>query len=416
MLLDSFSSGRIILLAVVLRLCFGLIWVLFINRPAENVPVDGDTWFQAGADGYVQIARTLLISGEYAFHPDAPPVHNRPPVQVVLLLFFGAWLPSHWFIVWIFASALLSWLLLLCIRILCRELDMSRRSERLTLLLSGFHPYMVFISKTTTFINIAALLLAAVTVAALRIRRHPYVYSLASGLLCGIGALTHGVFLLLPLLITVLITRLRALPMLTRLASMLLVLSIATAVIAPWTLRNISAFGSFIPVVTGNGYHYWKGEAVYFGGDYPMAEVYTRVTGKPFEEMYYGAVDPAADAILWSEAKRDMLSRPWRIPQRLFIGSLAFFAPWDSSYFKALVSAMLNIPLLLALAYFGVRALRAGRLRLEHFALAFLLLYVVESFAFFVAWGSYFTMIVPIALTLAVSLRESGITADYTDR
>ena len=43
----------------------------------------------------------------------------------------------------------------------------------------------------------------------------------------------------------------------------------------------------------------------------------------------------------------------------------------------------------------------------EQLALMLLLLYVVEAFAFFVAWGSYFTMLLPLALLLLVSLGKN---------
>ncbi|MCZ7558257.1 MAG: hypothetical protein M5R41_17805 [Bacteroidia bacterium] len=411
--IDRFPAVRIITVAVVLRLLFGIGWALFVNAPPENVPVAGETWYEAGADGYIQIARTLLISGEYAFHPGAPPVHNRPPAQALLLLLFGAWLPSHWYMVWMFGSALLSLLMLLGVRTLGRELGLSRRAERIALLLAGFHPYLIFISKTTTFINLAALLLVAVALAALRIRRRPIAQASLTGLLCGVGALTHGIFLLLPLLIAPLTASFRTLRLRTRLLAILLLVVITATVVAPWTLRNMRTFDMAIPVVTGNGYHYWKGEAVYFGGDYPMADVYRRATGKEFEEMYYGAVDPRADAVLWEEAKKDMLARPWRIPQRLAIGSLAFFAPWDSSYSKAVVSGILNLPLLLVLTLFSFQAIKRRSITREHMALIVLLAYIVAAFAFFVAWGSYFTMILPVALTLAVSLWERN--AEHTE-
>jgi len=402
--LDALAPGRIIAAAIVLRLVFGFVWVLFVNVPAENVPVDGETWHSAGADGYIQIARTLLLSGEYAFEPGGDPVHNRPPVQVMLLLVFGAWWPSYWFLVWILGSALLSWLMLHRVRALSQELQLSMRAERVALLLVAFHPYLVFISKTTTFINIAALLLISVAVAVLRLRRRPERYATQVGVLSGLGALTHGIFLLLPVIVMPYIARLPGISRRERIAAMLIPIVITGMIVAPWTLRNMRSFDMFIPVVSGNGYHYWKGEAVYFGGDYPMADVYQRATGEEFREMYYGAVDPRMDAVLWEEAKRDMLDRPWRIPQRLMIGSATFFAPWDSSTVKAIVSAALNVPLLVLMLLFLIRSIRERHFTREQFFLCLLLFYVVEAFAFFVAWGSYFTMLLPTALPLLVSL------------
>ena len=400
---EHLRPGRIIAAAVAVRLLFGLFWMLAVNAPPENVPVAADTWHQAGADGYLQIARTMLLTGEYAFMPGGPPVHNRPPVQVVLLMIFGAWWPAHWYLVWMLGSALLSLLMLTALHALGRELDLSPRMLRLLLLLAGFHPYLIFISKTTTFINAAALLLTVVTLFTLRIRRAPLRHAPVAGALMGVGALTHGTFLLMPLLAAPYILSRRMLPTGKRIAATLLVILCAAAVVAPWTLRNIHTFDRFIPVVTGNGYHYWKGEAVYFGGHYPMARLYESETGREFEEMYYGAVDPDADAVLWRLAKEDMRARPERIPLRLIIGTGAFFAPWDGGPKKAIASALLNLPLLFFLLYGFFRRLRRGSFTAEQIALTVLLIYIVEAFAFFVAWGSYFTMLLPLALLLTVS-------------
>ncbi|MFZ1731624.1 MAG: hypothetical protein WBQ23_04345 [Bacteroidota bacterium] len=403
-LLDRLTPWRIIGAAVLLRLVFGLVWVLFVNAPPENVPIAGDTWEQAGADGYIQIARTLLVSGEYAFAPGSFPVHNRPPMQALLLLVFGAWWPSHWFVVWIFGSALLSLAMLLGLRALAKEMNFSDRSLRLLLLLAGFHPYMIFISKTTTFINAAAVLLVIAVLLLFRIRRDPLPYSVLAGLSMGAGALTHGTFLLLPLFSAPFILSQRTIPFSRRIAATVLVIVAALIVVAPWTVRNTQTFDRFIPVVTGNGYHYWKGDAVYFGGNYPMARLYEAETGKRFEEKYYGAVDPDADAVLWKLAKADMFARPERIPLRLLIGTWTFIAPTDGGPRKMLVSALLNIPLVLILLLLFWRRLRSRTLTREQLALAFLLLYIVEAFAFFVSWGSYFTMLLPLALLLTISL------------
>lgn len=401
---DRLPAGRIIAAAVLLRLVFGLFWMLAVNAPPENVPVADDSWYDAGADGYLQIARTLLVNGEYAFEPGGVPVHNRPPVQVLLMLVFGAWLPAHWYIVWMFGSALLSLLMLLIVRRLAQDLDISPRMQKLLLVLVGFHPYLVFITKTTTFINAAALLLVLVVWLTFRIPRKPLPYALSAGIAMGIGALTHGTFLLMPLLATPYILTRGEVRIGTRFTATALVVICTMAVVAPWTLRNYRTFDRVIPVVTGNGYHYWKGEAVYFGGDYPMADLYAEATGKQFEEKYYGAVYPDADAVLWDLAAEDMVSRPHLIPMRFLIGTGAFFAPWDGGPKKAVASAILNVPLLLILLYLLFRRWRS--LNTSQVALILLLLYIVEAFAFFVSWGSYFTMILPLMLLLAVSLAE----------
>jgi hypothetical protein len=397
----------IITSAVLLRLVFGLIWMLAVNAPPENVPVSGDTWDQAGADGYLQIARTLLTTGEYAFEPGGPPVHNRPPVQVVLLMLFGAWWPSHWYIPWMFGSALLALLSMFAVRALARDLKFSPLATRLALLLAGFHPYLVFIAKTSTFVNAAALLLPAALLLVLRIPRRPLLYAPLAGLLMGVGALTHGTFLLIPFITAGMLLARKTLPFPRRLAASAFVVVLALAVVAPWAARNLRTFDRLIPVVTGNGYHYWKGEAIYFGGDYPMAGLYEKATGREFRERYYGAVDPEMDAVLWELAKKDMVARPERLPLRILIGTATFFAPWDRGLAKATVSVLLTIPFLIVMIVLFIRRWRSGTLTLEQLTIALVLTYIVEAYAFFCAWGSYFNMLIPLASILLVSLWDN---------
>ncbi len=404
--IEKLPVPAIITAAVLLRLTFGLFWMLAVNAPPENVPVAGDSWEQAGADGYLQIARTLLVSGEYAFEPGGPPVHNRPPVQPALLLLFGAWWPSHWYIPWMFGSALLALGSLLAVRVLARDLGFSPLATRVALLLTGFHPYLVFIAKTSTFVNAAALLLPLILLAALRIPRRPLLYAPLAGLLAGIGALTHGTFLLIPFILGTLLLWKKDLTIGRRFTASAVMLLVALTVVAPWTYRNFTTFDRFIPVVTGNGYHYWKGEAIYFGGDYPMAEKYEQATGREFRERYYGAVEPEMDAVLWDLAKRDMMERPELLPLRILIGTATYFAPWDRGVAKATISVLLTIPFLIAMIILFFRRWRSKTLTFAQLAIAAVLVYIVEAYSFFCAWGSYFNMLIPLASVLLVSLWE----------
>jgi hypothetical protein len=142
-----------------------------------------------------------------------------------------------------------------------------------------------------------------------------------------------------------------------------------------------------------------------------MKRVYETATGRPFTELYYGATDPEMDAVLWREAKSDMRARPERIPLRLLIGTWDFLAPWAGMRGKQLVSAVLNIPLTVAILLGMVLAWRRGRLRAPHLLLFGMLAYVVLAFAFFCSWASYFTMLVPVGVVLGVALWAPRVSA-----
>ncbi|GIV43479.1 MAG: hypothetical protein KatS3mg035_0602 [Bacteroidia bacterium] len=60
-----------------------------------------------GTDGHFQIARTLWLSGEYAFEVGGKPVHSRPPLHPLLLMITSAWSEKYWFFLWFLVSSFL---------------------------------------------------------------------------------------------------------------------------------------------------------------------------------------------------------------------------------------------------------------------------------------------------------------------
>jgi hypothetical protein len=402
------SPWTIIGVAVLTRLLFSTAWALWIDIPQSNVPVAGETYYQAGADGYIQIARTLVTSGRYAFSPDGPAVHNRPPIQPLVFVVFGAWSADHWFLFWLVGSAFLWLICLSAIHRMSVDLAFSPLATRATLLAIGFHPYLIFISKTHTFINAAIAVLPVALWLFLRIPRNPIGYGLATGLACGIAALTHGTFLLLaPVLSVLLCFRTDVTPG-KRIQAASLCLLVTVALIAPWTLRNYQTFDQLIPVVTGNGFHYWKGDAVYFGGQNRSAELLRRETGRELSIVYFGAENPADDRVLWGLAMQDMRERPLRLIPRILIGVSTFWAPSSGLKYKAMVSALLNWPLLLALFVLLGLHLRRRTLAYHQIVIVVVSAYLCAAFSFFVASASYFNMLLSPMLLLLVSVARQA--------
>jgi 4-amino-4-deoxy-L-arabinose transferase-like glycosyltransferase len=250
----------IILSAVILRLIFCFLYTGIID--SFNVPaLEGATFAHAGEDGYVQIARTLYESGEYSFEKGTSPAHNRPPVQPFLMLIFGAWSTHGWLYVWFAGSALISLGYLVLLYRLGVLLKLPVAWSNLLLLSAGFHPYLIFISKTTTFINAATLVLVLSVLLFFAISRNLRVFSLLCGLACGVGVLTHGSFLILPAVLIVAVVCRKEMKLRRRFASAILIALGCAAAVLPWTIRNYRHFHRIIPSATGAGFQYWVGDA-----------------------------------------------------------------------------------------------------------------------------------------------------------
>jgi 4-amino-4-deoxy-L-arabinose transferase-like glycosyltransferase len=400
--LAAVKVWHVIVAAVAVRLVFCFAYAALFPSPYYG-PVAGENYFEAGSDGYIQIARTLIESGQYSFVTGGPAVHNRPPLQPWLLVVFGAWAPHHWAAVWFFGSALLCGLTLLALAGLAKEFGMSREATTLLVFVVGFHPYFVLISKAATFIMAATLLVTLSCYLFFLIRDGRLLPALGCGLACGLGALSHGSFLLLPLVFAALLC-LSGVSW-KRLAACAVVLLGTAVVVLPWTYRNYRQFASVIPVVTGQGIQYWVGDYCYFGDrQYVPDRVFKEATGRELEIEYTGAKEPRDDAILWQLAKADMKTRPLHTVKRTAVGSFAFWAPWVPVKEKAYICAVLNFPPLLAiLALLAVLA-RRRLVDQRHLVVFLVILYFNLVFGFFTAVISYFIMVLPLLFLLLFAL------------
>ncbi len=397
-------GAAIILSAVLLRLAFCFLYAGVIDS-FDVPPLEGASFSRAGTDGYIQIARTWYESGEYSFGQGAGPAHNRPPVQPLLLLIFGAWSAHRWLYVWFAGSALLSLGYLVLLRRLGASLKLPVAWSNLLLLSAGFHPYLIFISKTTTFIGAAAFLLVLIVLLFFTISRNLVVRSALCGLACGAGVLTHGSFQILPVVLVVAALCRREMKLRRRLASAMLIALACAAAVLPWTMRNYRHFHRIIPSATGAGFQYWVGDAAYFGHAFRGDSLFRERTGRDLRlALYSGTEDPADDAVLMALAREDVERNRLRVAERLAIGSLAFWAPWDTGRMKAVVSGALNYPLVLATLFLFFAGGIRRRLAYDHVVLGAVIFAFVSVFAFFTAYGSYFTMVMPLMLLLFVRL------------
>jgi hypothetical protein len=402
--LERVSAWHLIGAGMLIRFAFCLLWAAFEPSP-YYAPVEGTRFFDAGSDGYVQIARTLYLTGEYAFSPGGPPVHNRPPVHPVVMLIFGAWSAEYWYVFWFIGTALLSGAFMALIAALGRMFALTPLQIKIVLLVLAFHPYLIFATKSTTFIMEATVLLPLVLYLFLLGLRGRRAGAALSGIACGLGALTHGSFLLLPGVLGGLGLLWPGVRWSRKLTSVGCLILGTALVLLPWTIRNYRQFHRFIPVVTGQGILYWIGDSIFAGRlGYSVGPIFKEVTGREPEIAFSGFVDPADDALMWSLARKDMLERPGNTLRRTALGAYGFWAPFLPSESKGLLCALLNLPFVLAAVVMLLRNLVQRRLHFHHLVLACLIVYFNLVFAFFLAVVSYFVMVLPLLFLLVACL------------
>jgi 4-amino-4-deoxy-L-arabinose transferase-like glycosyltransferase len=405
--LERVKEWQLIVAGMLVRLGFCMLWATLFPLPYYG-PVAGDNFFVPGSDGYIQIARTLYLSGEFTIGPGGQPVHNRPPLHPVAMLIFGAWSAQHWYLFWFVGTALFSGAFMAVSLALGKMFGLTPVQNKVVLLMLAFHPYLIFSAKSATFIMEATLLLLLAVFLFLRGLRGRRWFAFLAGLACGLGALTHGSFLLLPAGLGGLALLWRK-PLLSRKLITFGLLLLGTALpVLPWTVRNYHQFNRFIPVVTGQGILYWLGDFEFTGRDgYALGAVYKRATGRNPQLAFSGFANPDDDALLWSLARKDMMERPGNTVRRMVLGVYGFWAPWIPSEIKGLICAGLNLPVVLAVVVLLVRNLLQRRLYFHHIVLTCVILYFNLVFAFFLAVISYFVMVLPLLFLLLVCLWAS---------
>lgn len=337
---------RLLWLALVVRMLFCGLYAL--SSPWEQVPVQAEWYTYAGTDGYIQLARNLWVEGRWAYYPQAPATHNRPPLHPLLLAATAAWDAQHWFLWWMGAAILLQLLAMWALHQALPLLGVSPLWHRAVLLAFALHPYLVGICRASTFVPLGIVLSCLLLWRVAAYARKPHTRTAVGlGLLTGMLALTHGTFILL----------LGLLPLWCRprWAHGLLALTVALLTLLPWTLWNAHTHGQFIPVATGAGIQYWKGRAWLAHTPDLEYRVYRTHTGKPLRQTYYGPDAPADDALLLKLAVADVQQAPLAYAARTAHSYALFWLPNDRSPWKQALTWLLNLPLLALACWLLVR-------------------------------------------------------------
>ena len=386
---------------VVLMVAAGVRLVVLVAYPLlfpawEVVPLAGTTYAHAGTDGYLQLAHTLLHEGRWAYAPTGPAVHNRPPVTSLLMTLTAAPFPQHWYWTWGLFQLGLHLLGLWVAWRLVQALGLGGWGRGLWLWGLALHPFVLGTVRTSTFVTPAWLLVLGWAWAMVGVANGHKRAAFAAGLLAGLAALTHAtLLLLLPL------TALGVFVLTRRWRPVWVVLAVGCLTLAPWTLRNALTFRQFMPVASGVGIQYWKGEAFFSHQPGLEDSVYTHATGRPLELAYFGTQTPEEDSVFRTAALADVKARPGAFIWRTVQAAVFFWVPWETRPLKPLLALLLNVPLVVALSW-GAVGQRNGRYHRLATVLLLPVLGLWGAIALLAAATSYFLMILPLAGLVAV--------------
>lgn len=399
----------ILALAFVVRAVFVIAFALTSNWPNYG-PLEGPQDSQGGVDGYIQIARTLFTSGEYAFAPGEDPVPFRPPFVPFLMLLFGAWSTHHWFWVWLVYSVGAGTFTLWVVHRCALEMSLGALSTRIVLLAVALHPYLIFSTRVPALPVTLTLICTMIAWTTLRFIKRRGRHGLGLGLAWGIGALTHGSFLPLMAPYFLSLMFLSTGSWKRRLRDLSIASLTCLVLVAPWTLRNQITFGSFIPVATGSGLQYWLGDAIYFRGDRRIVHAFERVkidfkerTGRDLLLEHGGVLNLTDDEELSRSAKSQLSADPAIAIKRLLVGLPLFWTTMDGGWRKTMIVATLNLPIILVFIVTFITLLVRSRGNRTWFACCFFLLGYWALFALVQAVGPYFVSVIPCLLLLLVS-------------
>ncbi|MBK8270983.1 MAG: glycosyltransferase family 39 protein [Planctomycetes bacterium] len=342
--------------ALVVRLlfCFSAVPLLQL----KTGPSQAD--FFTSTDGYMNIAKTLVDHGKYAFAAEAPPTSYRAPMFPFAIASGYALLRDVGVSVLV-VNCLASALTCVLVYFIAVRLVGSRAGLAL-MIPAIFLPLSIYYCASSFSDTFFALAIALYLLTLLRLMQSP---NRRSGLLHGIAiafaALTKAVALPLPLVVGTYALLRRP----SAIRPLVISLMIGFAGIGIWTARNYASTGRFVLVTGGSGYNALIGNfmidewtdcdtALAHGRRLAQARVQEEqgsvINTRDLRPTGFLDVPPDIDQLYGRSAMQMMLDSPQLLMRKLAINSVRFWY-FSSSKAKSLANGLVNgLILLFALA------------------------------------------------------------------
>lgn len=382
-----------------LLLSLGIRILIFIfhykSNPSFYVPLEGATYWEAGEDGYLQLAKTFLETGTFAFSPELPPTNSRPLLPSFLFALFVAWNSHSWHINLLVYNLIL-WFLMAILFIKFIMNHIRPKWQMLTLTFLFFHPLFILLVRTYTFLPLATLLYTCYFFTLYKVYhpnpKSPLKWHLLSSFIMSLLILTHRSLLLLPFIHIFFLIVMQQISFRKQINAMVpYILPLIT--ILSLGLRNWSLYHKFFPIYSGAGIVYWMSEQnLYSIPDLEFIK-YKELTGKELNALYYTTLNPTDDEILFQAAIDTIIKDPFHFLDHFLKGLLLFWAPSDQGTLKMVFFICHN--LLLWISIFWIY--RKRKFKLYKYELAFFgtLFFHWLLFGFFASNTSYCTFFLP---------------------
>ncbi len=317
------ARGR---LAAVLAAPWTWALVAFAARAAYALApagLDGVPWSDA-AD-YHRLAARLAAGAGFTLGPDAAPYPTtfRPPLlPAVVAPFYALFGPRLG--IGLLVQAALGALTVPVAAALARDVaraagrdaGFAARAATASSVLVALWPSLVYFSGALLTETLAALLVTASLLLAVRLGRHGGARrALALGLVLALASLARPTALPLAAVLVGWIALAPARPAPARLREAALVAVALVAALAPWTARNLAVTGAFVPLTTGGGAALWDGnnplvatDPRWRGGAVSLREV------EPYAGEFAGMSELEIDRHAARRAAAFLAADPGRVP------------------------------------------------------------------------------------------------------
>jgi 4-amino-4-deoxy-L-arabinose transferase-like glycosyltransferase len=296
-------------------------------------------------DGYMEIAGNLARGHGFVFTPGGPPVIHRPPLVSILYapLTLAPALIQQYLIVGLQCLAIGG----VCALVFDLVARMGRKERApwavLIILLFPWlywhvmNPMNVVLQMffIAGMLDIFAREIAAMPRQSFQHQKDWIARALLCGLFAGAACLTHATVLGAIAILSGCLFLGIAIKKNLQLARFGVVGLLAMAcVIAPWTWRNWREFRRFMPVSSGAGMIYFRGNVHWFvplySGDTPFSKAFELAgmpTNPPPDVQYEGLTD--VDTASWMDAAmtRDMVLHPGQFAAKMILNAMELYYP-----------------------------------------------------------------------------------------
>lgn len=296
-----FLHPRFPIVIIISAIGIRLIWALLIQPTPVSDPAI-----------YASRAMSIAAGEGYVLADGSPTAYWPVGYSAFLGLFI--YLLGNFETALVISNCLLYSLLIISFFTLAKSTLTNTIAARLSLCLLAFYPDNIAYSSLATSELLASLLI--ISYLALIVNRKTIYHVVLSGIIIGYAALTKSQSILIPSIVCIFLlwSATEKQSRLNTLKDYGITMLVAMLVIAPWTVRNYSHFGEFIPISTNGGINLYIGNNPLAKGNYSFREQDKDL----FKDLDEIQTNTKAKQLATDYIKNNPVTTVLRIPQKLY--------------------------------------------------------------------------------------------------